>query len=84
MYNITSIRNAISSFRSTGAQITTIGLIQFFNGAYQIAHGVPVSQSQNAQYGRFLKRNARILGIQKTGTKTIKISGHPTSTAVWS
>ncbi len=84
MFNLDNIRIAIANLHRRGIQITTIKIIEILNGYYQIDHGMTPSQSPNAHYGKFLRKNENALGIKKCDSINITINGKRTTTAVWS
>jgi hypothetical protein len=69
--------------KRTKVTFTTVQLIMAYVGSYQIDK-TSAHDSINANIGKFLKENAKALGIQeKKPKKSITIRGKRTSTSVW-
>ena len=64
---------------------STIDILELYQGGYYSNKGVNVDISFNAQFGKFLSRNAEFLGIEKFGSAINSKDdlGNSTTTQMW-
>ncbi|MEH6386707.1 hypothetical protein [Pseudomonas profundi] len=67
------------------ASALTTDIIELYMGGFHSNKGVPVKDSWNAQFGKYLKANSSKFGINELSShESVKVNGHPTSSSRWS
>ena len=63
---------------------TTADIIRLYSGGFYSNKNISVHNSLNAEFGKLLSRNKKVLGIRKLGKISIKDDlGNPTTTIKW-
>lgn len=80
------LQQVLSEMRESGKDSAlTTDVIELYMGGFHSNKGVPVKDSWNAQFGKYLKANSAKFDISEVGTnERVTVNGHPTSASRWS
>jgi len=84
--NAQRLSEVLDDMRRSGTLTAlTTEIIAKYMGGFHSNKGVPVVDSWNAQFGKYLKSNSQKLGISEMQPKVKTIvEGNPTSASKWS
>lgn len=79
------LHQVLNEIRSGGVySVLTTDIIEKYMGGFHINKQVPVNDSWNAQFGKYLKSHAAMLGIlEETANEKVIINNNPTSASRW-
>ena len=83
--NATRLAQKIDELRLERKEAYTTDIIERYMGGFHSNKAVPVSDSWNAQFGKYLKSHETELNIRETAAKQkLKINGSLTTASLWS
>jgi hypothetical protein len=83
--NTERLSEVLNEMRRSGISTAlTTDIIQQYMGGFHSNKGVPVADSWNAQFGKYLKANSEQFGISEVAANVrVIIDGSPTNASRW-
>lgn len=83
--NVQRLMDVLAQMRARGATTAlTTEIIAQYMGGFHSNQGVPVKDSWNAQFGKYLKAHGADLGIaEETSRIRVEVNSHPTTCSRW-
>lgn len=83
--NAQRLRDVLAQMRANGVTTAlTTDIIDKYMGGFHSNQRVPVNDSWNAQFGKYLKAHGAQFGIAQEASKIpVTVNGHPTTCSRW-
>ncbi len=83
--NTDRLKQTLNELRINRSEALTTDIIEHYMGGFHQNKGVPVSDSWNAQFGKYLKAHHAALDICEVASKQkVEVNGGYTSASLWS